>query len=249
MHHLAIFLDNATSTNKNRYLFFWAMEMVSSGKIDNVHISSLIAGHTKFHPIGSSQLLGVFTRQLMCLQLTTSKSYVIGVQACMWRRVIKNWRECLGEKYSNLPGIRKFHDFLIMKSHDGKVMMKVRDWCVKGSWKPLPLHVRNVSVVGTTTTTYEPHTLSTEKLVNMVTMYGRYTPPDWHPEYLPPLSTSSTSASSSCNVLVRSSPQVPPQKCKPSKCSTPGSDGKGHKNTSKWALGHTTRAGCPLAKK
>ena len=66
MHRLAIFLDNATSTNNNRYLFSWAMEMVSSGKIDHVHISFMIAGHLKFAPdrlaIGSAyKAVDVFT--------------------------------------------------------------------------------------------------------------------------------------------------------------------------------------------
>lgn len=47
---LHIFLDNATSTNKNRYLFSWAMEMVSGGKVQHLRISFMIAGHTKFSP-------------------------------------------------------------------------------------------------------------------------------------------------------------------------------------------------------
>ena len=36
---LSIFLDNSTSTNKNKFLFSWAMEMVSWGEVDHVHIS------------------------------------------------------------------------------------------------------------------------------------------------------------------------------------------------------------------
>ena len=47
---LAIFLDNATSTNKNRFLFAWAMEMVSQGQVSHIHISFMLAGHTKFAP-------------------------------------------------------------------------------------------------------------------------------------------------------------------------------------------------------
>ena len=65
---LVIFLDNATSTNKNRFLFAWAMELVSSGMISHVHISFMIAGHTKFAPdrlfatIGSAyKVADVFT--------------------------------------------------------------------------------------------------------------------------------------------------------------------------------------------
>ena len=50
LQRLAIFLDNATSTNKNRYLFAWAMEMVRKGELEHIHISFMIAGHTKFTP-------------------------------------------------------------------------------------------------------------------------------------------------------------------------------------------------------
>ena len=45
---LAIFLDNVTSTNKNKFLFSWAMEMVNNGELEHIHISFMIAGHTKF---------------------------------------------------------------------------------------------------------------------------------------------------------------------------------------------------------
>ena len=36
--------------HQQEQVFSWAMEMVSSGKIDHVHISFMIAGHTKFAP-------------------------------------------------------------------------------------------------------------------------------------------------------------------------------------------------------
>ena len=57
-----IFLDNATSTNKNRYVIGWAMELVQQNVLDYVRIAFLITGHTKFAPdrvyasIGSSYL-------------------------------------------------------------------------------------------------------------------------------------------------------------------------------------------------
>ena len=47
---LALFLDNATSTNKNKFMFAWAMELVSTGTINHIHISFMLAGHTKFAP-------------------------------------------------------------------------------------------------------------------------------------------------------------------------------------------------------
>ena len=38
IHRLVIFLDNATSTNKNRFSLAWAMEMVGNGTVEHVHI-------------------------------------------------------------------------------------------------------------------------------------------------------------------------------------------------------------------
>ena len=45
-----IFLDNASSTNKNCYMMSWAYEMVQQRRVDFLRISFLIAGHTKFSP-------------------------------------------------------------------------------------------------------------------------------------------------------------------------------------------------------
>lgn len=47
---LAIFLDYTTSTSKNKHLFAWAMEMVSTGALDYLHISFMLAVHTRFAP-------------------------------------------------------------------------------------------------------------------------------------------------------------------------------------------------------
>ena len=60
---LAIFLDNATSTNKNKFLFSWAMEMVSNGEVEHIHISFMIAGHTKFAP---DRLFSITGRAYRC---------------------------------------------------------------------------------------------------------------------------------------------------------------------------------------
>ena len=45
-----IFLDIATSTNKNRSLFGWAMEEVKCGLVQSIHYCFLAAGHTKIAP-------------------------------------------------------------------------------------------------------------------------------------------------------------------------------------------------------
>ena len=191
---LAIFLDNATSTNKNKFLFSWAMEMVSSGKVDHIHISFMIAGHTKFAPdrlfsiIGSAyKVEDIFTiddLKAICSQCATT--YIDNGES------VHTWRDHLVQKYSDLPGVRKLHDFLVVKTHDSQVRMKVREWCYRGVWRDSPLHVINESLLsGEPITTYanaHSHNIFSKKMANMVTMYDRYIPFDHHSQYLPPLS-------------------------------------------------------------
>ena len=47
---ICVFLDNATSTNKNEYLFAWGMEIVSQSGLSFLHFCFMPAGHTKFAP-------------------------------------------------------------------------------------------------------------------------------------------------------------------------------------------------------
>ena len=55
-------MDNATSTNKNRYILGWSMELIQHGVLDLIRVPFLITGHTKFAPdrvfasIGSSYI-------------------------------------------------------------------------------------------------------------------------------------------------------------------------------------------------
>lgn len=66
---VGIIMDNATSTNKNRYLIGWAREMVQHGVFDVIRLPFLIMGHTKFAPhplfvcIANSYNSSVFNRQ------------------------------------------------------------------------------------------------------------------------------------------------------------------------------------------
>ena len=197
---LAIFLDNATSTNKNKYLFSWAMEMVSSGELDHIHISFMIADHTKFAPNRLFSTIGCAYKTEDVFTIGDLKSICDRSATCHIEtgEQILTRRNTLGEKYSDLPGVRRYHDFLVVKAHDGLVVMKVRENCFSGSWKDSPLRIRDSSLPRVPTETYkdtQTKTLTTEKMANMVTMYDRFIPPDCRPDYLP---SQSTAIHSSC---------------------------------------------------
>ena len=250
IHRLAIFLDNATSTNKNKYLFSWAMEMVSTGELEHIHISFMIAGHTKFAPDRLFSTIGCAYKTEDVFTISDLKSICDKCATCTVEtgENVLTWRNTLGEKYSDLPGVRKYHDFLIVKAHDRRVVMKVRENCFGGNWKDSPHHVRDSSKPGVPTTTYketQTKSLTAEKMANMVVMYNRFIPCDCRPDYLPSQCTAPSTTAREPSVTA---PPGPSRKRKQSKCTTDGCNGTGHKNPAKWALGHTTKAGCPLQK-
>ena len=177
---LAIFLDNATSTNKNHYLFAWAMEMVRNGELEHVHISFMIADHTKFTPdrlFSNWQCI----QSSWCIHNPWATSTVCSNSWHLCRR----WKACsdrhvlLGIKYSDLPGVHKLHDFIV-RQHNGEIVMKVWQHCFTGAWKESPLHVIQPDIQGVPATTYKEKTRhpSAEKMANMITMYDRFIAPD-----------------------------------------------------------------------
>jgi len=232
--------------------------MVSSGELEHIHISFMIAGHTKFAPDRLFSTIGCAYKTEDVFTINGLKSICDKCSTCFIEtgETVLTWRNSLGERYSDLPGVRKYHDFLIVKAHDGTVVMKVHENCFGGSWRNSPLHVRDSSVPGVPTDTYKEtqmKTISAEKMANMITMYDRFIPPNHRPDYLPS-SIPSMSAPSTSSATTSSASQSaatvpgPSQKRKQNKCSTEGCDGTGHNNPAKWAQGHTTKAGCPLQK-
>ena len=159
------------------------METVSSGEVDHIHISFMIAGNTKFardrlfSVTGSAyKVQDVFN--IEDLKAICDKSATTYIEQ---GERVHTWRNSVGKKYSDLPGVRKLHDFLVVKTHDGRVVMKVREHCYGGDWKESPLHVRDHSASGIPTTTYAEkhyHGISAQKMADMVTMYDRYISPD-----------------------------------------------------------------------
>ena len=54
-------------------------------------------------------------------------------------KLVRTWCLLLSDKYTNLPGIRSLHDFLIVKHPI--TMMKVRKNCFEGRFEDTPIRV------------------------------------------------------------------------------------------------------------
>ena len=218
-----LFLDNAANTNKNRYLFSWGMELVSQRTLDYVRFCFMLPGHTKFAP---DRLFAQVSNSYNCHDVFTISELKDICDLHAHTTIedgasVLQWREALRVKYSNLSGTRKYHDFLVARSYDQSVLMKVRESCCSGSFSRSPLKVTDPSVAGVPTDNYKEtqfRDLSTEKYENMKLMYNQFVSPERHPDYLPPFVSVINTTSRSSNTS--SSNSVPPPAKRPRKQST-----------------------------
>ena len=114
---LHIFLDNASSTNKNFYTMAWALEMIQQKRVKLIRISFLVGGHTKFSPdllfskiSQSYNRSDVFSTEELRGIISTYAEVVLddGHLVCDWKNPLT--------KYSKLPGIRNLHDFVFVQN-------------------------------------------------------------------------------------------------------------------------------------
>lgn len=180
-----LFMANATSTNKNKYLFAWGMEIVNQSVLSFLRFSFMPAGHTKFAPgrlfsqIASSyNHSNVFSIDELKQLCQSHAMYYIedGME-------VFTWRDALGEKYSNLPDVRKLHNFFIVHPSPGEaVIMKVLEHCYNPQEKPSvsPLHVVDDAQLSTLLTYKQArtHPISDEKMAHTVQMYNSFIPLD-----------------------------------------------------------------------
>ena len=251
-----IFLENTTSTNKNRYVLGWSIELIQHQLMDLMRISFLITGHKKFDPdrvfasIGSSynhcdvfnidELVSVASRFSTAVKET-------GVN-------VLHWRQKLDKKYRDLSGIRKYHDFHVTRNSNGNSQLQVREDCASGE-----LHMSRLTVRRNITTQVQcfpeaslnylasKRDISREKMSDMYTMYSRFIDQARWPDCM----YISQPEPNSCTRPERSISERPMVQAASAQrrgkhCSTPGCDGSGHKDVARWSEGHKTRAGCPI---
>lgn len=108
--------------------------------------------------------------------------------------IVRSWREKVGEKYSNLPGIRELHDFLTVAISSDKVVMKIREKCYAGPLRDTPTKVKRgftttQSCIPRVTDTYRAKGLVKEipesKLGHLIQMYRNFIEEERWPDFIP----------------------------------------------------------------
>ncbi len=126
-----IFMDNACSTNKNRYMFAWCHEMVKQGKVDYIRLAFLVPGHTKFspdrlfssiaHSYNRSDVFTIDELKTVCSQHATTIIEDGNGIFC--------WKQQLQDKYGEVSGIRKLQDMRFFNyNRDLRVLVRRSCW-------------------------------------------------------------------------------------------------------------------------
>lgn len=163
---------------------------------------------------------------------------------------VYHWRQELDKKYTELQGIRKYHDFVVSRDANNTAQLKIREACGFGDFVSGNMKLRSGSspqlmCIPPSSSNYlnSKRPLSSEKISDMVTMYSRFIDPERWPSYITEIGNEDTSTEQATTSTTTATAR---QKGKRKHCSVPGCNGTGHKNVQRWSEGHTTRAGCPI---
>lgn len=160
-----IFMDNAGSTNKNKYLMAASLEVVQQGVLNFFRVSFMVAGHTKFAP---DQMFAQIARTYYSSDIFNEKELneVVSRHATVIMdtgRIVRSWREIVSEKYTNLPGIRDLHDFLALHNPGCSAIMKVRETCYSGTLADTPMKIIDESQIALPTVNHSYYALKRVK--------------------------------------------------------------------------------------
>ena len=95
----------------------------------------MVPGHTKFAPdLLFSQVAKAYYKSDVFndtdLQLLVEQFSLVMIDN---GRIVRTWREKVGEKYFNLPGLRDLHNFLIIAVPPNQIVVKVHEKCYSGT--------------------------------------------------------------------------------------------------------------------
>lgn len=122
---------------KYQYLMCLCMELVQQKVLDYFRVSFMVLGHTKFAPdLLFSRIASAYHKSDVFNQADLELAALLYATVYVDRgRIVRTWREKVGEKYTNLPGIRGLHDFMCIATSPNGVLMKVRQKCYAGALK------------------------------------------------------------------------------------------------------------------
>lgn len=177
------FLGNATSTNKNRYLFGWAMEEVKHGQVQSIHFC-FFGGRT--YKIPPDRLFASYSQSY-----NTADVFKKGIYAKHCRTVavcneahIHPWQSYVAYCYADLSGVWKLHKFLIVEGEIDIVIFRVGESCYSPHMKRSPMRKTSNADMDIDGQSYEVHQLAEDKMEDIEQMCHKFIAQSRWPTYI-----------------------------------------------------------------
>ena len=140
-------------------------EVIQQNLLNFFRVSFMVAGHPKFAP---DQMFSVIARAYYASDIFNEKQLceVISKHVTVTidnGKIVRSWQEVVGEKYSNLPGIRDLHDFLALRNPGCNAIMKVRETYYTGALRDTPMKIIDELLVALPTVNHSYHALKRVK--------------------------------------------------------------------------------------
>jgi len=181
--------DNA-ATIKSRYLLAWAMETVQSGVLDDIILTFMLPGHTKFAPDRLFSRLSAAFRPNDLFEIRDitrlAKPFATDTREVTVEE-LRSWRDAIDTKYGDVKGVRALRWFRVHRTVQGDAVLDVsasaassavsnavRREFVKLSQKGAIVTPARKSARG----------LDRKKLADLLLMYDRFIPNERCPQYL-----------------------------------------------------------------
>lgn len=125
---LTIYADNCTGQNKNNFVAKYLLALVQTATLVRVELKFLVKGHTKNavdrgfgHQRKKFARTDVWTMDQLVRLVDDAATSFATVPINANSDVFKSFKVMLTEAYRDIPGIRKYQVFLMLKEHPGMV--------------------------------------------------------------------------------------------------------------------------------
>jgi hypothetical protein len=199
---LTLYADNCTGQNKNNFVAKYLLSLVHTDTLERVDLKFFVKGHTKNavdrgfgHVRKKFAKTDVWTMDQLVRLVDDAATSSATVPIDADSDVFKSFKGMLSEAYRDIPGIRKYQVFSMLKERPGRVHCRVGpddepvEFDLRRVYDGVKVDGHRVEVLfEEAVTAMPPPKPNTEKIVQMHEKVRPYVPDEYHNDalYAPP---------------------------------------------------------------
>jgi len=138
--HLRLNLDSAAYF-KTKYIVWWAAAMKETGRFEDVKISFMVPGHTKFTP---DWLFSQIANRFNISDIFNIQDLLTIISACEDTTAIetlpkdyRDWKKILSGKYRSISNIQVYNFMSVEKANDTSIVLRAKTSSTKNNYETI----------------------------------------------------------------------------------------------------------------